>query len=70
MPQLLGLLLFGAAAIAGYKSFQRAMSRATGRTSDGANRVGDNTDMAETPGMKDLGALELDPQTGVYKPRN
>ncbi len=66
MPQLLGLVLFGAAAVAGYKSFQRAIGRATGRTNPAQAR----TDTAEPSRMKDLGALELDPRTGVYKPRS
>ena len=65
MPQLLGLVLIGAAAVAGYKSFHKAFGRVSSRS-----RRPDTADAAGSPGMKDLGHLELDPQSGVYKPRH
>ena len=65
MPQLLGLILLGAAAVAGYKSFYRVMSR----TPDAAGRTRKSTQASEPAGIKDLGPLELDPRTGIYKPR-
>ncbi len=70
MPQLLGLVLFGAAAVAGYKSLQRAIGRASGRATGHGDGVQNDPDKAgQQAVMKDLGALELDEQTGVYKPR-
>lgn len=73
MPQLLGLVLIGAVAVAGYKSFQRAFGRATSdgknHTAGGAGRERESADQAGPAAMKDLGALELDPHTGIYKPR-
>lgn len=65
MPQLLALVLIGAAAVAGYKSFHKAF----GRTSAGSRREDQTKATSGSPGMKDLGSLELDPQSGVYKPR-
>ena len=63
MPQLLGLVLIGAAAVAGYKTIQRVVGHIAG----GSERKHAKSEGRD--GMKDLGALELDPQSGVYKPR-
>lgn len=70
MPQLLGLVLLGAGVIAGYKAIRRVAAR----MADEINRAEDEARRArsETPAgsiAKDLGALELDPDSGVYMPR-
>ena len=62
MPQLIGLVLLGAGVVAGYKALRRAVdlmsSGPSARDSDAAGEI-----------TKDLGHLELDPATGVYRPR-
>ena len=67
MPQLLGLVLIGAAAVAGFKAIRRVV----GNLADEAQRAASKArhQHAEAAGMKDLGNLELDPKSGVYKPR-
>jgi hypothetical protein len=65
MPHLVGLVLIGAGVWAGYKAVLRLSQRATTelrRAEDEMRRKA--TQAAE----KDLGALQLDPETGVYKP--
>ena len=70
MPQVLGLVLIWGAAIAGYKVIQRVaghMAAANERAAKDARRQ-----PAEAAGgavIKDLGALEPDPQSGIYRPR-
>lgn len=61
MPQLIGLVLVGAGLWAGVKAIQRIAERMAdaGPAPDGPD--------AATP-EKDLGRLEPDPETGVYRP--
>jgi hypothetical protein len=68
MPQVLALIAAGAGLYAGYKWVSRALAEAqkTARVREAELREA----MARTKGEpKDLGALELDPATGIYKPR-
>jgi hypothetical protein len=69
MPQLVVAALLGAGLYAGYRWLQRAnalmtenLKRAEAdlkqRAADGAGQIAE----------KDLGALEFDPKSGVYKP--
>lgn len=65
MPQFVGLVLIGAGVWAGYKALLRLSQRAAAelrRAEDEMRRKA--TDASE----KDLGALQFDPETGVYKP--
>ena len=75
MPQLLGLMLIGVAAVAGFRAVQRAANlmsdaarRAAGDATAGSGSGGSES-QAGMKDMKDLGSLELDAQSGVYKPR-
>ena len=62
MPQLIGLVLLGAGVVAGYKAVRRALDLMSANTQTTA-------DPATGEIAKDLGQLELDPATGVYRPR-
>jgi hypothetical protein len=66
MPQLIFLAAVGAGAYAGYRflkniaqSVSESLEKATVETRE-RTRAGD---------AKDLGALDYDPKSGVYKPR-
>lgn len=68
MPQLLGLALLGAGVLAGYRAFRHAAQRMR----EELDRAADSAQSerpAEAGAIKDLGALELDPKSGVYRPR-
>lgn len=69
MPQLIGLVLVGAGVLAGI----RAVSRLVERMSADVHRAEAERSHAGHPSggvvEKDLGALEYDPESGVYKPR-
>lgn len=66
MPQLVALALVGAGLYAGYRWFTRAAKEVTAeirRTED---------ELRRRAGMtleKDMGALEYDPASGVYRPK-
>ena len=65
MPQVIALALLGAGLYAGYRWLARAASDI------GAEMRHSETEPAKTaPGRieKDLGALEYDPSSGVYRP--
>lgn len=65
MPQLVGLVLIGAGVWAGYKAVLRLSQRAAAEL----RRADDETHRKATESAeKDLGALQFDPETGVYKP--
>jgi hypothetical protein len=59
MPPLIVAALIGAGAYAGFRIVQHLVERVTGP--GGAMP-------AAAPREKDLGRLELDPSTGVYRP--
>lgn len=68
MPQLAVLALLGAGLYAGYRWYERTAQRIASeirRTEDELRRraMGDAIE-------KDLGALEYDPASGVYRPVN
>lgn len=63
MPQLIGLALLGAGIYAGV----RAAIRFGQRISEEARRT-DDAEAATAVAEKDLGSLEFDPASGVYKP--
>jgi len=64
MPHVVGLILLGAGLYAGYRAFVRI----AGRMKEELQRTEDE---ARQPVAieKDLGALEYDPASGVYRPR-
>jgi hypothetical protein len=68
MPQVLALVIAGAGLYAGYKWVSRMVADAqqTARVREAELREA----MARRGGApKDLGTLELDPVSGVYRPR-
>jgi len=62
MPQILAAALIGAGVYAGYR-FARA------RLSKTDKGVGEAAKTAASAQPRDLGTLEADPATGVYRPR-
>ena len=75
MPQLMALLLVGASAYVGYRTVKERIERSRQRRSDAESKAGRAGEAPEQPAArkgepKDLGALELDPATGVYRPRS
>ena len=67
MPQLLGLVFLGAGVIAGYRAFQRISGKI--RTTNEATQAPDSRSASGQLPEKDLGSLELDPASGIYKPK-
>lgn len=68
MPQVFALMIVGAGIYAGYKWISRALSDAQEALKRGEADAKRREAMARG-GPKDLGTLDYDPQTGVYKPR-
>jgi predicted negative regulator of RcsB-dependent stress response len=68
MPQLIALVLLGAGAVAGYRWFSRQMAVAQQAAATAEAEVLRTAEHA-TGQPKDLGALEWDASTGVYKPK-
>lgn len=67
MPQLIALALAGAGLYAGYRWVSREIRRALAATHDAREEGGrENTLAAGSP--KDLGSLEWDAESGVYRP--
>jgi hypothetical protein len=64
MPHVIGLILLGAGLYAGY----RALVRAAGRVSDELQRRDEEEAGQPVAIEKDLGRLEYDPASGVYRP--
>jgi len=66
MPQIVAAVLIGAGIAAGVKWLAKEMTRAA----QGARLASEDMPRAEpvTVAPKDLGALELDAKTGVYRP--
>jgi hypothetical protein len=68
MPQLVGLMLLGAGLYAGFRALKRSANRLA---EDFRRAEAERLRRAETESRlaeKDLGRLELDPASGVYKP--
>ena len=70
MPQLLGLALIGAGVLAGYRAFRFAADRLREEMEKHAGKDAAGDAGAPSGGVKDLGALEFDPASGVYRPRH
>ena len=64
MPQLIGLVLVGAGLWAGVKALQRVAERAAA----GKPEHPETNEAGARPREKDLGRLEPDPRTGIYRP--
>ncbi|MFA5948933.1 MAG: hypothetical protein WC807_01475 [Hyphomicrobium sp.] len=67
MPQVVAIMIAGAGLYAGFKWVSRLVSQAK----DAARNMEEQAERARTAarGPKDLGALEYDQETGVYRPR-
>lgn len=66
MPQIVAAVLIGAGIAAGVKWLAKEFSKAAEATRLAHEEHGARQPVAAVP--KDLGALELDPKTGVYRP--
>lgn len=66
MPQIVAAVIIGAGVAAGVKWLSREVSRAAKAARLAAEELKQNRQAAAGP--KDLGALELDAATGVYRP--
>jgi hypothetical protein len=68
MPQVFALVLAGAGLYAGFKWVQRALK---GAEAEALRREAELRAAAARAGVapKDLGTLEYDDKTGVYRPR-
>lgn len=64
VPQLIGLMVLGAGLVAGYKAIRHLAGRLAAEADAG------NAPTYEGVEAKNLGVLELDPASGVYRPRN
>lgn len=64
MPQLMALAFIGAGLYAGYRFVKSAASVITAELKPKAQQPKTQPGVIE----KDLGALEFDPKSGVYKP--
>jgi prephenate dehydrogenase len=65
MPQLAIAVIVGAGLMAGYKWIARELQR----QSDSAETARAEAETHASVGPRDLGALEWDEASGVYKPR-
>lgn len=73
MPPLVFLALAGAGCYAGYKLFSKLMQQAATPSPSETERIRREATAAaaaRSASTRDLGALEWDEATGVYKPRN
>ena len=64
MPQLVVLAVVGAGLYAGYRWFARASERIAAEV----RRTGGRVAPAGGVAVKEMGALEYDPASGVYRP--
>ncbi|HVY42044.1 MAG TPA: hypothetical protein VG966_03375 [Hyphomicrobiaceae bacterium] len=64
MPQLVGLMLIGAGLYAGYRALMRAAGKVIDELGPGEAELRQHSAVT----VKDLGALEYDPTSGVYRP--
>ncbi len=69
MPQVIAAMVVGASVYAGFKWLSKVVGEAPGRCQAYGGRGAAQRARATSQTAKDLGALELDPETGVYKPR-
>lgn len=66
MPQIVAAVLIGAGVAAGVKWLAKEMDRAANATRLAAEELKQRQPATVAP--KDLGALELDAESGVYRP--
>lgn len=66
MPQLLFLAAVGAGAYAGFRFLKSVAAGVATRMEEATVEV---RERAKATDARDLGALEYDPQSGVYRPR-
>lgn len=64
MPPLIVAVLLGAGAYAGFRAVRHFLSR----SSDHEVASAEDGNVSQMEPEKDLGRLELDPATGVYRP--
>lgn len=67
MPPLIAAIIVGAGAYAGYRIAGHVWARLNEVIADADRPVTDEATVA--PLEKDLGTLERDPATGIYRPR-
>ena len=65
MPQVMLLAAIGAGVYAGYRALMRAAERLAAELT---RTEAEARQRAESVAQKDLGTLEYDPRSGVYKP--
>lgn len=68
MPQLVVLAAIGAGLYAGYKALMRAGARMADDLKRSEDEVRARASAGADASEKDLGSLEYDPMSGVYKP--
>jgi hypothetical protein len=68
MPPLIAAMLVGAGAYAGVRALQRILSNLPGVEGNTSPHGGEPS--PATVVVKDLGPLEFDPASGVYRPAN
>jgi hypothetical protein len=68
MPPIIAAMLVGAGAYASVRALQRILSNLSGVEGNASPQRGEPS--AATVVVKDLGALEFDPASGVYRPAN
>lgn len=67
MPQLIALALVGAGLYAGYRWFSRAAKEITAEIQRAEEELRRRAGVGTLP--KDMGELEYDPVTAVYRPK-
>jgi hypothetical protein len=67
MPQLIAVFVAGAGIYAGLKWLAKALENQAHVAARQADELKRRADKGRVP--KDLGTLEYDPESGVYKPR-
>jgi hypothetical protein len=69
MPHVFALVIAGAGLYAGYKWASRALAEAQQAARKREAELREAMAQNGRGGPKDLGTLEFDPQSGVYRPR-
>jgi uncharacterized protein YbjQ (UPF0145 family) len=69
MPQVIAAMVIGASVYAGFKWLSKLLGDAQNAAKRMEEEARRERARATAQTAKDLGALELDPETGVYRPR-
>jgi predicted negative regulator of RcsB-dependent stress response len=69
MPQLIALALIGAGAMAGYRWVAKQVDAARQAADDAEAKLRQAAEQRQSEGPRDLGQLEWDEVSQVYKPR-